>query len=123
MHIGHLKINPATVLAPLAGITNLAFRLIGMAAEVLGDDVDIEVIEAHHRHKVDAPSGTAVRMGEILAVAHDIRNLGEQGPAQRSARMVFRELFLEFLNLLAEDIAGTVDHFTHSSQDFSLDRT
>ena len=46
---------------------NATFRLIEMAARVLGDDVDVEVYEAHHRHKIDAPSGTAVRMGEILA--------------------------------------------------------
>jgi 4-hydroxy-tetrahydrodipicolinate reductase len=50
---------------------NLMFRLVAMAAEVLGDSVDVEVIEAHHRHKVDAPSGTAVRLGEILAQALD----------------------------------------------------
>lgn len=46
---------------------NLTFKLIQLAAEVLGDSVDVEVMEVHHRHKVDAPSGTAVRMGEILA--------------------------------------------------------
>ncbi len=46
---------------------NLCFKLMEMAAGVLGDDVDIEVIEAHHRDKIDAPSGTAVRMGEIIA--------------------------------------------------------
>jgi 4-hydroxy-tetrahydrodipicolinate reductase len=46
---------------------NVVFRLIEIAAAVLGDEVDVEVIEAHHRHKIDAPSGTAVRMGEILA--------------------------------------------------------
>ena len=46
---------------------NVTFRLIEMAARALGDDVDVEVYEAHHRHKIDAPSGTAVRMGEILA--------------------------------------------------------
>ena len=50
---------------------NLAFKLIEMAARVLGDSVDVEVLEAHHRHKIDAPSGTAVRMGEILAEALD----------------------------------------------------
>ena len=48
---------------------NVAFKLIEYAAKALGDDVDVEVFEAHHRHKVDAPSGTAVRMGEILAAA------------------------------------------------------
>ncbi|MFT7653463.1 MAG: 4-hydroxy-tetrahydrodipicolinate reductase [Limisphaerales bacterium] len=46
---------------------NLMFKLIEMAAQTLGDEVDVEIMEVHHRHKVDAPSGTAVRMGEILA--------------------------------------------------------
>ena len=48
---------------------NLSMRLIELAAEALGDDVDVEVIEAHHKHKIDAPSGTAVRIGEVLAKA------------------------------------------------------
>ncbi|MCP4126567.1 MAG: 4-hydroxy-tetrahydrodipicolinate reductase [Gammaproteobacteria bacterium] len=48
---------------------NLCFKLLDIAARVLGDSVDIEVIEAHHRHKVDAPSGTALRMGEVVADA------------------------------------------------------
>lgn len=48
---------------------NLCFKLLETAAKVLGDSVDIEVLEAHHRHKVDAPSGTALRMGEVVAQA------------------------------------------------------
>ena len=48
---------------------NLSLRLIELAAKALGDDVDVEVIEAHHRHKVDAPSGTALRIGQVLANA------------------------------------------------------
>ena len=48
---------------------NLVFKLIEEAARVLGDSADVEVLEAHHRHKIDAPSGTAVRMGEVLAEA------------------------------------------------------
>jgi 4-hydroxy-tetrahydrodipicolinate reductase len=48
---------------------NVCFKLIELAAAVLADEVDIEVIEAHHRDKVDAPSGTAVHIGEILARA------------------------------------------------------
>ena len=48
---------------------NLSLKLLDMAARVLGDDVDIEILEAHHRHKVDAPSGTALRMGEVVAKA------------------------------------------------------
>lgn len=48
---------------------NLCFKLLDMAARVLGDDVDIEVYEAHHRHKIDAPSGTALSMGKVVADA------------------------------------------------------
>jgi 4-hydroxy-tetrahydrodipicolinate reductase len=48
---------------------NLALQLIATAARVLDQGYDIEVIEAHHRHKVDAPSGTALRMGEVIAEA------------------------------------------------------
>ncbi len=48
---------------------NLSMHLIRLAAEALGDTVDVEVIEAHHRHKIDAPSGTALRIGEVLAEA------------------------------------------------------
>ena len=48
---------------------NLSFKLLDMAARVMGDEADIEIIEAHHRHKVDAPSGTAMRMGEVIADA------------------------------------------------------
>jgi 4-hydroxy-tetrahydrodipicolinate reductase len=46
---------------------NLCFKLLEEATKVLGDSVDIEVFEAHHRHKVDAPSGTALSMGEAVA--------------------------------------------------------
>jgi len=48
---------------------NLCLKLLKQAAEVLNDDYDIEVIEGHHRHKIDAPSGTALRMGEVVAEA------------------------------------------------------
>jgi 4-hydroxy-tetrahydrodipicolinate reductase len=46
---------------------NLCFHLLKQCAKILGEDSDIEIIEAHHRHKVDSPSGTAVRMGEVIA--------------------------------------------------------
>ena len=48
---------------------NLSFKLLDLAARVLNEGYDIEIIEAHHRHKVDAPSGTALRMGEVIADA------------------------------------------------------
>jgi 4-hydroxy-tetrahydrodipicolinate reductase len=60
----------ALVLAPNMSVgVNLLFKLLDVAARALGDEVDVEIIEAHHRHKVDAPSGTAVRMGEVVAAA------------------------------------------------------
>jgi len=46
---------------------NLCFKLLEIAAKVMGEESDIEIIEAHHRHKKDAPSGTALRMGEVVA--------------------------------------------------------
>lgn len=65
------------VFAPNMSVgVNLCFKLLQLAAQVLGDEVDVEIVEAHHRHKVDAPSGTAVRMGEIVADALG-RNLKE----------------------------------------------
>ena len=54
----------------------LAYRLIELAAEVMGVDADVEIAETHHRHKIDAPSGTALAMGEVIAVfavCHSIR--------------------------------------------------
>jgi 4-hydroxy-tetrahydrodipicolinate reductase len=45
------------------------FQLLDTAARILSDGYDVEIIEAHHRHKVDAPSGTALRMGEVVAAA------------------------------------------------------
>lgn len=58
------------VFAPNMSVgVNLVFKLLDMASRVLNEGYDIEIIEAHHRHKVDAPSGTALRMGEVIAQA------------------------------------------------------
>ena len=63
------------VFAPNMSVgVNLCFKLLETAARVLGDSVDVEITEAHHRHKVDSPSGTAIRMGEVVATALN-RNL------------------------------------------------
>jgi 4-hydroxy-tetrahydrodipicolinate reductase len=60
----------AMVMAPNMSVgVNLTFRLLELAAKVLNEGYDVEIIEAHHRHKVDAPSGTALRMGEVIAQA------------------------------------------------------
>jgi len=56
------------VFAPNMSVgVNLTFKLLEMASQVLSHGYDIEIIEAHHRHKVDAPSGTALGMGEVIA--------------------------------------------------------
>ena len=60
----------AIVMAPNMSVgVNVTLKLLEMAAQALATGYDIEVIEAHHRHKVDAPSGTALKMGEVLAGA------------------------------------------------------
>lgn len=87
---------------------NLCLKLLDTAARVLGDDVDIEIMEAHHRHKVDAPSGTAVRMGEVIADALgcDLKKVAVYGrEGQTGARE--RET-IGFATVRAGDIVG--DH-------------
>jgi 4-hydroxy-tetrahydrodipicolinate reductase len=60
----------AIVKAPnMSAGVNVAFRLVETAARTLGDSYDVEILEAHHRHKIDAPSGTALRFGEVIARA------------------------------------------------------
>jgi 4-hydroxy-tetrahydrodipicolinate reductase len=74
--IEHASSRIAIVLSANMAIgVNAVFKLAEAAAGILGDDYDIEIVEAHHRHKVDAPSGTALRLGEIVA-ARLGRNLG-----------------------------------------------
>ncbi len=97
------------VFAPNMSVgVNLCFKLLDMAARVLGDDVDIEVIEAHHRHKVDAPSGTALRMGEVVADAlgrnlDDCAVYGREGVTGERDRKT-----IGFETIRAGDIVG--DH-------------
>lgn len=67
----------AIVFAPNMSVgVNVTFKLLELAARFLATGYDIEIVEAHHRHKVDAPSGTALRMGEVIAEALG-RNLSE----------------------------------------------
>ena len=60
---------------------NAVFKLAEVAAGILGDDYDVEIIEAHHRHKVDAPSGTALKLGEIIAssLKRDLKKEAKHG--------------------------------------------
>jgi len=58
------------VFAPNMAVgVNVVFKLLDLAARILDEGYDIEIVEAHHRHKIDAPSGTALRMGEVVAAA------------------------------------------------------
>ena len=60
----------AIMMAPNMSVgVNVTLKLLQMAAQALSTGYDIEIIEAHHRHKVDAPSGTALKMGEVIAQA------------------------------------------------------
>ena len=77
--IGVIAQSVAIVMAPNMSVgVNVVLRLLEVAARALSEGYDIEVIEAHHRHKVDAPSGTALKMGEVLAQAlgRDLKTCG-----------------------------------------------
>ena len=112
---------------------NVTFKLIEAAARALGTDSDVEVFEAHHRHKIDAPSGTAVRIGEILARTLD-RDLstdavyGREGiTGERDAKTI------GFHSLRGGDIVGEhtvtfagpgerleITHRAHSRMNFAM---
>ncbi len=64
---------------------NLAYKLLAQAAAVLGAEADVEIAESHHRHKVDAPSGTALAMGEVVASARGV-SLAEVAALDRAQR-------------------------------------
>jgi 4-hydroxy-tetrahydrodipicolinate reductase len=97
----------SVVFAPNMSVgVNLCLKLLDMAARVLGDEVDIEIIEAHHRHKVDAPSGTALRMGEVVANALG-RDLKECAVYGREGQTGERERkTIGFETIRAGDIVG-----------------
>jgi 4-hydroxy-tetrahydrodipicolinate reductase len=78
------KKTPIVMAANFAVGVNAAYKLAESAAKILGDDYDVEIIEAHHKHKVDAPSGTALKLGEVVAQAlgrtlHDVARHGREG--------------------------------------------
>ncbi len=102
-HAEHL----ALVFAPNMSVgVNVMLRLLDQAARALGPDYDIEVIEAHHRHKVDAPSGTALAMGEVLARARGV-DLDGQGVFARHGHTGERDRrSIGFATVRGGDIVG-----------------
>ncbi len=97
----------AIVYAPNMSVgVNLCLQLLATAAAVLGDAVDIEIVEAHHRHKVDAPSGTALAMGRVIAetLGRDLEQCavyGREGQTGERARET-----IGFATIRAGDIVG-----------------
>ncbi len=95
------------VLAPNMSVgVNLSLKLLEMTAKVMGDYTDIEVIEAHHRHKIDAPSGTALRMGEVVAQAlgRDLKDCAIYGREGNTGERDRRTI--GFSTIRAGDIVG-----------------
>ena len=85
---------------------NLCLKLLETAAKIMGDEFDIEIVEAHHRHKVDAPSGTALRMGEVVADALG-RDLNECAVYGREGNTGERDSkTIGFETIRAGDIVG-----------------
>jgi 4-hydroxy-tetrahydrodipicolinate reductase len=94
---------PIVMAANFAVGVNAAYVLAETAAKILGDGYDVEIIEAHHRHKVDAPSGTALKLGEIIAGVLKKKDLvfGRKGDTgERPARQI------AFHSIRGGDIVG-----------------
>jgi 4-hydroxy-tetrahydrodipicolinate reductase len=97
------------VFAPNMSVgVNATFKLIELAARILNSGYDVEIIEAHHKHKVDAPSGTALKMGEVVAKAQN-KNLKEWAVLSREGHTGERnEGTIGFATIRGGDIVG--DH-------------
>ncbi|WP_211224217.1 4-hydroxy-tetrahydrodipicolinate reductase [Oceanospirillum maris] len=99
----------AIMFAPNMSVgVNVTLKLLEMAASVLGDDYDVEIIEAHHRYKVDSPSGTALRMGEAVAGAlgRDLKECAVYGREGQIGPRTQKEIGFETIR--AGDVVG--DH-------------
>lgn len=105
--LGDLASNIAVVFATNFSIgVNATFKLLEVAAQIFGETVDIEIIETHHRYKVDAPSGTALTMGEVIAntLGRELQEVavhGRQGQTGERSRET-----IGFHSVRAGDIVG-----------------
>jgi len=105
--IGELARHAAILMSPNMSVaTNVAFKLLATMAKALGDEYDIEITEIHHRFKKDAPSGTALRMAEVVAAAlgrdlDQVSVYGRQGlPGERP------KLEIGILSIRSGDVVG-----------------
>ncbi|TDO98181.1 4-hydroxy-tetrahydrodipicolinate reductase [Marinomonas balearica] len=97
------------VFAPNMSVgVNLTLKLLATAAKILGDEYDVEIVEAHHRHKVDSPSGTALKMGEVVAEAlgRDLKECAVYGREGQIGPRTQKEIGFETIR--AGDVVG--DH-------------
>lgn len=95
------------VFAPNMSVgVNLCLSILQTAAKTLGEDYDVEIVEAHHKNKVDAPSGTALRMGEVIADALEV-NLADKAEYTRYGNIGARQPgTIGFQTIRAGDIVG-----------------
>lgn len=106
--IGYQTQIPLCIASNFSTGVNLCFKLLETAAKVMGSDSDIEIYEAHHRHKVDAPSGTALSMGEVIADTLD-RDLSKVAVYGREGQTGAREKdTIGFITARGGDVVG--DH-------------
>ncbi|MEH6575935.1 MAG: 4-hydroxy-tetrahydrodipicolinate reductase [Amphritea sp.] len=99
---------PAMFASNMSVGVNVCFKLLAEAAKALGDDYDVEIIETHHHHKVDSPSGTALSMGEAVAGALG-RDLNECAVYGREGQVGARtKQEIGFATIRAGDVVG--DH-------------
>ena len=105
--IGDLAKRAAILMSPNMSVaTNVAFKLLATMAKALGEEYDVEITEIHHRFKKDAPSGTALRMAEVVAAAlgrelDQVAVYGRQGlPGERAKREI------GILSLRSGDVVG-----------------
>ena len=107
---------PIVMAANFAVGVNAAYKLAETAARILGEGYDVEILEAHHRHKVDAPSGTALELGRVVAKAlgRDLPQVARHGregeTGERPAKQMFAYsilyLFLLFAAMTLDGVKG-----------------
>ncbi|QEQ95617.1 4-hydroxy-tetrahydrodipicolinate reductase [Neptunomonas concharum] len=108
-HLAACAEKTAVMFAPNMSVgVNVCFKILDTIARTLGDDYDIEIIETHHRHKVDSPSGTALRLGEVVADAlgRDLKECAVYGREGQVGARTRKEIGFETIR--AGDVVG--DH-------------